>query len=407
MDFNAKQNRGWICCQLGAREHYAVPRALHRRGRLECLATEAWIGPGSVIGRLKPGLRARFHRELASAEVCAHNSSSIVFELRASLRGLRGWSRIMARNELFQRMVVGRLSGIPVSRGPLTVMAYSYAARDIFKLARARGWRTILGQIDPGPPEDRLVAELYARSPLYVGDWERPPPEYWSRWREECELADRIVVNSSWSLKALVSEGVPSEKIKIVSLAYEPPQPGTTFRRKYPAAFGAPSRPMRVLFLGQVNLRKGIGPLLEAIRILRSEPIEFTFVGPVQLTIPPDLRNDPQIRWMGSLPHAHTAEFYRDADLFIFPTFSDGFGLTQLEAQAWKLPIITTEFCGEVVEDGRNGWVLPSLAPDAIAASIRRCLRDTARLQELSDNAVVGGRFDLQVIGDQWLGAFD
>jgi hypothetical protein len=31
-------------------------------------------------------------------------------------------------------------------------------------------------------------------------------------------------------------------------------------------------------------------------------------------------------------------------------TFSDGFGLTQLEAQAWKLPMITTRFCGEVVD---------------------------------------------------------
>jgi glycosyltransferase involved in cell wall biosynthesis len=42
----------------------------------------------------------------------------------------------------------------------------------------------------------------------------------------------------------------------------------------------------------------------------------------------------------------------------VFPTFSDGFGLTQLEAQAWILPIITTNFCGKLVEDEQNVWFL-------------------------------------------------
>ena len=41
---------------------------------------------------------------------------------------------------------------------------------------------------------------------------------------------------------------------------------------------------MRVLFLGQVNLRKGVARLLQAARILRDEPVEFWIVGPVQIT---------------------------------------------------------------------------------------------------------------------------
>ena len=50
------------------------------------------------------------------------------------------------------------------------------------------------------------------------------------------------------------------------------------FQRKYPAKFTL-SRPLRVLFLGQINLRKGIGPLLDAVRTLRGEPIEFRIRG--------------------------------------------------------------------------------------------------------------------------------
>ena len=130
-----------------------------------------------------------------------------------------------------------------------------------------------------------------------------------------------------------------------------------------------------MLFLGQINLRKGIGPLLDAIRLLRGEPIEVSLVGPIQISIPSDLRDDPQVRWVGPVPHEHTARFYRDADVFLFPTFSDGFGLTQLEAQAWKLPIVATKFCGNVVEDGRNGWLLPEVSPCAIAATCGAVVR--------------------------------
>ena len=82
-------------------------------------------------------------------------------------------------------------------------------------------------------------------------------------------------------------------------------KPNDGFRRKYPAKFTF-SRPLRVLFLGQINLRKGIGPLLDAVRALRGEPIEFLFVGPIQISIPPDLRDDRQVRWVGSVPRSRS-----------------------------------------------------------------------------------------------------
>src|SRR5262249_47419462 len=337
LSIDKKLHAKWICCQIGAREHYAVARALHRHDALDLLLTDGWVRPGNPLGRLKSALGARFHAELATANVRAPNFGNIAFELRAKLEGLRNWPLMIARNDWFQKAAVARLSRQPANTSR-TVMAYSYAALEIFKLARARGWRTVLGQIDPGPPEERIVARLYETDPNFRGQWERPPPRYWADWHEECALADRIVVNSMWSQAALVAEGVPSAKIRVVPLAYDEPKATAAFRREYPAVFG-PSRPLRVLFLGQVNLRKGIGPLLDAIRLLRGEPIKFTFVGPIQLSIPADLRDDPNVCWVGSVPREKTARFYQEADAFLFPTFSDGFGLTQLEAQAWKLPV--------------------------------------------------------------------
>src|SRR5712672_3068622 len=92
----------WICCQLGGREHYAVPRALDRLGVLELLVTDMWVPPGNPIGWTRPSLHARFHSELATANVWQRNAGSIAFELRAKVAGLDGWQRIMARNDWFQ-----------------------------------------------------------------------------------------------------------------------------------------------------------------------------------------------------------------------------------------------------------------------------------------------------------------
>ncbi|HEX7294600.1 MAG TPA: glycosyltransferase family 4 protein, partial [Pyrinomonadaceae bacterium] len=356
-------NSNWLCCQIGAREHYAIPRALQRVGSLKRLFTDSWIRPNGLPGVTNNG---RFHEGLESSVVSASNMGSVRFELIAKARGYTGWQLIQARNGWFQEYVLDQLKNNYYNGNgqPPTVFAYSYAAERIFAFARGRGWKTVLGQIDPGPKEEELVAEL-SKTRNCVSPWEPAPASYWQRWQRECDFADCIVVNSDWSRDALVTHGIAADKIKVIPLAFEPSAEAKTFIRTYPLVF-TPERPLRVLFLGQVCLRKGIGALFQAITQLQNEPIEFWFVGPMQVEIPSALQSDSRVRWMGSVPRLHTSDYYRKADVFIFPTLSDGFGLTQLEAQSWKLPVIASRYCGSVVEDGVNGYVLPEVSAAAI-----------------------------------------
>jgi glycosyltransferase involved in cell wall biosynthesis len=396
----------WICCQIGAREHYAVARALRRHDALRLLITDAWVKPGNPLGLLSAGLMARYHEELEGTEVYGPAVRNFAFELRARYSERQGWPLVMARNRWFQRVALSRLSRIDVGKSMPVLMSYSYAAGDLFAFARRRGWRTVLCQIDPGPAEEEIVSKLHDATPGRGSSWVQAPKAYWSEWRREYSLADRIVVNSTWSRDALVGEGIPADKIRVVPLAYERPASALEFRRSFPTSFDR-ARPLRVLFLGQINLRKGIIPLLEAIRLLREEPIEFTLTGDIQVEIPADLGDDPRVKWVGSVPRDQTERFYRDADLFVFPTFSDGFGLTQLEAQAWSLPIVTTKFCGKVVEDQRNGWLLPEVTPRAIAEAIRRARENPKKLQEMSACASPAESFGLDRVGQEWLDIFD
>lgn len=387
--------RSWVCCQLGAREHYAVPRALRRAGRLSGLITEAWVRPGSAVARLPHrALGERYHAEIESEFVHDFTASSIRFELAQKARGAKGWRRVVARNRWFQRRAARSLAAlggrIENSTEPPVLFAYSYAALEIARHAKSRGWKVVLGQIDPGPYEEELVGREYAARPQFAPAFERAPADYWRDWREECELADRIVVNSAWSKLALEFEGVPGAKIEVVPLAYEPSGAAGGRAREFPSRF-TDARPLRVLFLGQVILRKGVAAVLEAARILRERPVEFWMVGPVGI---PEaaMMGHGKIKWVGPVSRRETADYYARADLFLFPTLSDGFGLTQLEAQAWGLPVVASRFCGEVVTDGENGLLLEEVSGESVAEALGRCLAEPARLGRFSARAAESAR---------------
>jgi glycosyltransferase involved in cell wall biosynthesis len=351
-------------------------------------------------------LSERYHAEIEDRWVTAWNGALMRFELAARASRLSGWPLILARNRWFQRKVVAALAecskpdrGLPLSCDPAPVLfSYSYAALEPFRWAKARGWHTVLGQIDPGLTEERILRKLHAEWHGLQPDWQPAPAEYWEHWQEETHLADRIIVNSPWACAALESEGIARAKIGVVPLAYAPPQEARLFRRGYPRGFSR-QRPLQVLFLGQLNLRKGMAAVLESVRLLSQEPVEFRFVGPQQLTVPADVRNKVSVTWTGPLTRGEVSSMYRWADVFLFPTFSDGFGLTQLEAQAWKLPVIASPYCGDVVRDGVNGLRLKEVSGQSIAAALRRLLDEPGLLPSLAKNSRVGPEFSLDALG--------
>lgn len=378
------RNENWIVCQIGARENYSVARAFHYRRALAALVTDIWALHAGPFKLISGRFAERGHCDLARAPVVSANLAAISHEASASLFGSAGWHRVMARNRWFQDMAIRRLDRLGLGDGDATLFAYSYAATDIFEYARRRGWRTVLGQIDPGPVEERIVAGERRNFPDLAPNWVPAPEAYWRAWRKEIALADRIVVNSDWSRQALLAEGVSAERMEIIPLAQDTVPEAAAFRRHYPRCFDA-RRPLRVLFLGQVSLRKGLGPLLEAVRLLRDRPVEFHFVGPLQVSPPESLTGDKRIVWHGPVPRSLVHAHYRDADIFVLPTLSDGFGLTQLEARAWRLPLVVTHRCGPVVEDGVTGIVVEPGDASAIAAAIRRCLGHPGWLQTAAD----------------------
>lgn len=409
-----RQADSWIVVQIGAREHYAIPRALHARGELAALVTDFWVPPGSVASKLPAArrLRDRWHPDLADANVFAPNLRMLAFETRERLKKSAPWDRIIRRNTYFPKQALARLAGPQLSTldpRPSTLFSYSYAALELFKFAKARGWRTVLGQIDPGPEEERIVAEEHRRYAHLKTGWQPAPQSYWDSWREETRLADRIIVNSEWSRECLAKQGVPDEKMEVVPLAFEegsrvegrePSVEGKEMEngkwkmendksrqesRIADSAFSA-SEPLRVLFLGQINLRKGIGRLLDAMRILKDEPIALTLVGPAEID-PSAWADLPNVKWLGPAARSAVASYYKQADLFILPTLSDGYAITMLEALSSGLPLLVSRYCGDIVSVCPQVKILQELEPNRIADAMKKIHYTSEKNVEISYRA--------------------
>src|SRR4051812_1002761 len=106
------KNKYWVCAQIGAREHYAIPRALAARDALANLITEAWVTPQSVW-RLHPRLRQRFAFEIPARRVTCWTASSVCFAVRQAVRRDNGWTAMMRRNLWFQEKAVANLPANP------------------------------------------------------------------------------------------------------------------------------------------------------------------------------------------------------------------------------------------------------------------------------------------------------
>jgi glycosyltransferase involved in cell wall biosynthesis len=83
------------------------------------------------------------------------------------------------------------------------------------------------------------------------------------------------------------------------------------------------------------------------------------------------------------------------------PTLSDGFGLTQLEAIAQRLPLIASRRCGEVVVNRVNGLLLEEPTEASIEEALLWCLRNPDQLAHFSENATVSEQFSLPYLGAQ------
>ena len=372
-----------VIAQLGARQHYEIPRLCHVHGVLARLHTDFWKPLPAVLKPVITCLSRGAARRLAGRAapdlpedlVSSHSMRAAYWRLRGELaRNRASQYEVHCRwGEEFAQRVATSLA----RENFTTFFGFSSASLEALEEARRLGALAVLDEIAPTHLEDRIMAEEQARFPGWEPASSPTPKPFLERLHAEWAAADRIMVNSSWSRSALMEEGVPAEKICVVPISYKADPTRTTVKRR------KKGEPLHVLWLGTLCLRKGLPYAIEAARRLLGAPVRFTFAGPAAVDLSA-IDWPENTTFIGQVPRTEVSSVWRTHHLFILPTLSDGFAITQLEAAAHGLPVIVTSNCGDIVEDGRSGLLVPPRDPGALADAVLRFLDGEIKLEEAS-----------------------
>jgi len=200
--------------------------------------------------------------------------------------------------------------------------------------------------------------------------------------RKTLKKIDRMIVLGQ-SLKPMFTGLIPEEKISVVpnGLDYGT---GSDFGEDRGQKADGPQREYSVLFLSNLAKSKGYEDVLRSLPIVvkRREHVRYIFAGEWTNDEDSDGYEDfvrqnkleARAAVLGVQTGENKKRLYREADLFVFPTYYpfEGHPWVIIEAMAAGLPIITTDqgCIRESVTDGDNGFIIPKRNPEAIAEKI-------------------------------------
>ena len=381
--------------QLGARMHYAVPLIFERAGVLERFFTDSYSGDKPFLRGLLAALprSVRPHaveRWLGRAEPAVPPKKVVSFETfgwRYALAQRRARDAVALRRvfaeygERFDRSVV--CHGLGEAD---TVYGFNGAALELFEAAEARGLRCVLEQtMAPHRFHDRILREELARWPGWQPDFVLPDADACplvTREEVEWRRADLILCGSPFVIEALRACGGPAERCAVVPYGVDPGRFAVPDRRR-----PGPGERLRVLFVGEVGLRKGVPDLLEALRLVGPRRVEARLVGGIRLARERLGPYAEVARFEGAVPRSRMREHFAWADVFVLPSLCEGSATATYEALAAGLPVVATPNTGSVVRDGVEGFLVPIRSPEAIAERLERLVSDRERLAAMSASA--------------------
>jgi len=369
----------------------ALISALAEQNRLSEFHTALAIGPDQPLLRFLPeNLRRELLRRsfpVSSSLIHTHPLREIsrLFLPKLGFAGAvkheTGFASVDAVYRNIDKAVAARLSKLKRKDDVTAVYAYDDGAESSFKIAKELGLTCFY---------DLPIGHWRASKIMLEAERERWPdwaatitglqdsPAKLDRKDNELRLADTIFVASSFTAKTLEHFPGRLAPVKIVPYGF-PPVAG---HKNYDVKLSY-NRPLKLLFVGGLSQRKGIADLFAAVSIFGNR-VDLTVVGqkPVE-----DCRvlNDELNKhtWIPSLPHNGILALMRSADVLIFPSLFEGFGLVITEAMAQGTPVVTTERTAgpELINDGENGWLINAGATEALCSAIENILVKPAVIQ--------------------------
>lgn len=142
----------------------------------------------------------------------------------------------------------------------------------------------------------------------------------------------------------------------------------------------------RLGYVGGLHEYKGLDDLADALDKVHSDPrLIVAGDGPDRERL--EQRFGSTATFLGAVPYEQIPAFYREIDILLLPSHTEGLPRVILEAQATGTPVVATRVGGvpEVVEDRRTGLLCDARDPGCLAAAIDRLATDSAECSHLAE----------------------
>ncbi|MGH3873239.1 MAG: glycosyltransferase family 4 protein [Pseudonocardiaceae bacterium] len=222
-------------------------------------------------------------------------------------------------------------------------------------------------------------------------------------WVGTCCDTHRILMRAVFAHTPALLIGSPSFAAEVAQRHDVDPArftlvPGATDVTRFTPTAGLArlSDPAVLLYHGRVDVRKGVLDLLEAVRLLLAAGTRVRLlisgIGPDTARVRERvgaLGLDQNVDVLGAVPYELAPEVYRRGEIFVSPTYAEGFSNTILEAMASGLPVVSTDVVGvrDCIRPDVNGVLVAPGDPPALAAGIRRLLTDDVLRRRVAERA--------------------
>lgn len=221
-----------------------------------------------------------------------------------------------------------------------------------------------------------------------------------------CACATHVIPEGQGVLNDLKNGGITKKPMKVLGYGNVK---GVDMERFSPARFKATKNPdvFTFVFVGRIVGDKGINELVEAFVKLhdKHKNTRLVLVGKYEHELDPVsdktrkfIDSNDGIDACGPKYGDDLLQMYVDADCFVMPSYREGFPNTVLEAGAMGLPSIVTDINGsrEIIENEKNGLIVPSKNANALYDAMERMLTDDKAREIMKSNArqIIESRFE-------------
>jgi len=269
------------------------------------------------------------------------------------------------------------------------------------KIAKRKGMLVICDHSIAHPSILQYLIDNNGMMP--VGDDARKIEGIWLDIKRDIDQADHVLVNSGFVKETFLNQGWLSENVSVIYSGLDNQFLVETQKINLERDI---SMPIKFLFAGNFNRRKGCEILVDAFKHLEDEIWSLEIIGHIEPIYKKKFHTfflDKRVSCIDFLTRSALAKQMSMADIFVFPSLAEGSARVIFEAMACGCYVITTPNSGSIVENGVHGTLVSPGSIEQLVLALKNVLKMDRNLMKSigkKNSILVKNSYNQKIYGD-------